>query len=106
MRSVQFYPLALEWWPKGGALRVMDQTGQTLITLPLDFLQSGHVSTIPYVLEQVFNTFEEGGVLSTTEGTKLTAESEVQAGKLVFLRSGEQCLDSTTAIKSTSEFTR
>ena len=89
MHPVQYYPLALEWWATGGALRVSDQTGQTLVTLPLEFMLAGHVSTNAYVSEQVFNTFDEEGVLMTSEGTLLTPEIEARPGKLLFVRNGE-----------------
>ena len=88
------YSKAIDTW-EGPRFRVIDQSGQRLLSIPVEFARTGFCNTIDFAISQVNFCFVETGHLRSTDGRVLTLQEPLFAGTAVFVRA-DQSEDSCT----------
>jgi HNH endonuclease len=87
--ETQYYTVASQKW-EGPLFSVVDQSGQELLDIPLEFARKGLCNTIAFALSQVNFCYEELGHLRSADGRDLLDPSEpLLAGIATFVRSDQ-----------------
>lgn len=88
--SVQTYTLAQEYWQDSSSISVCDQSGQSLSTVPLDFLTGAKVDDALALLTSIVTMCAtEPGSLATMQQQPLRDIAQLYGGvELRWLRRG------------------
>ena len=79
------YKLAIVSW-ESTFLKVLTESRQKLLSIPLDFAKFGRCNTIAFVLSQVHFCFEETGVLRGDDGEPSSKDDPIPSGSAIFVR--------------------
>ncbi|KAL6956044.1 hypothetical protein U1Q18_044786 [Sarracenia purpurea var. burkii] len=82
------YSKASDTW-EGPHFRVVDQSGQRLLSIPVDFARTGLCNTIEFAISQVSFCFVEDGHLRCADGRVLTPQEPLFAGTAIFVRADQ-----------------
>ena len=85
--ETEWYESASRTW-EGEHFRVVDQSGQRLVEIPLEFARAGFCNTVAFAMSQVNFCFEESGHIQRADG-RILSSGPLFAGTATFVHSDQ-----------------